>query len=138
MSERNRSVWECLLGSASFCANMLKSSPFHSNGRENGQGSVPVKVCCLRCCTHLGTGQFSTFHHMPAIMQWDKDIKLLGNHSICVIGACWPHFSALTQYLVKPGLKRSCTLTNTVSNCTEMSPRWLALASVFSTVASAF
>lgn len=109
---------------------MLKSSRFHSNELENGQETDPVKLYCLRCCTHLGTGRFSTFHPMPAIMQWDKDIKLLGNHSIGVIGACGPLFSALTRYLVKPGLKRSCTMTNTVSNYTEISHGSGALASV--------
>lgn len=80
---------------------MLKSSHCHSRELENRSETVPVKLCCLRCSTHLGTGQFSMFYHMPAIVQWDKDLKLLGNHSICVIGACWQHFSALTQYSVK-------------------------------------
>lgn len=91
----------------------------------------------LRCCTHLGTGQVSTFHHMPAIMQWDKDIKLLVNHKhLCN----WSLLAAFLRFDSVSGQTRAEKKlhTNTVSNYKEMSHRSGALASVCSPVAGAF
>lgn len=95
---------------------MLKSIRFHSKELDNGYENVPVKLYCVRGCTLLATGRFSMFYHMPAMVQRDEGVKLLGNHSICVIWACRHHLSALTQNLVKPGLKGSCSLTDAVNS----------------------
>lgn len=94
---------------------------------------------CVRGCALLATGRFSMFYHMPAMVQRDEGVKLLGNHSICVIWACRHHLSALTQNLVKPGLNGSCSLTDAVNSYKKMSPgsgSTEALASICSTVTS--
>lgn len=101
---------------------VLKSRRFHSKELDYGSENVPVKVYSLRGCTLLATGRFSMFYHMPAMVQRDKGVKLLGNHSIWVMWAWRHHLSALTQNLVNPGLKGSCSLTDAVDSYKKMPP----------------